>query len=125
MNRPWSGTVLLAVLTALSLLALPGPSQAQLVRVRNDYYVTELRPAKNMIGIARTNSGRTQNWVEVTPTTRLGIETRHDKRAGYSMRYLSHNEIWTALRPGSHIRVEGGRDWNNHVKARLIWAAVP
>src|SRR5437588_11643099 len=83
MNNPLKVFLALAALFLTVALAQPQPSQAQLVRVKNDYYVTELRPGKHLIGVAGKKGDKTEKWGAVKGTTKIGGDVRTNKRAGY------------------------------------------
>lgn len=110
---------LIAMLVLTALWTRPLPTQAQLVTVKEDVYVTELRPDKNRIGVASGPSHTTRNWIRLRNSTTVSHRVWH----GHNYRdvVISHNQLWRTLRPGMHIRVDGGRDFDQNIVAHRIW----
>lgn len=97
------------------------PSSAQLVLVDNQYYVTELRPGKDVFGVALHRGEYTKNWVHVRYDTKVSVRHWLSRARGFRDQIISPRSIFNYLRLGSRIRVQGGRDWDGSVVARRIW----
>jgi hypothetical protein len=112
-------TMLLALAATMQWMRST-PAAAQLVTVNEEYTVTELRQDKNKIGVSAGRSRGTRNWIKVNGDTRVAKRvwvTRHS----YRDEVLTHSQMWKMLRPGTRIKVAGGRDWDQTVVAKKIW----
>lgn len=101
------------VISMLLLLAIGlsmTSAQAQLVTVDERYYVTEVRRDQHKIGVSSGPDGKTRTWVVIDQRTRVS-------RNGY---VVSRNAVY-GIRPGTRIRVQGGRDFDQSVAAKKIW----
>ena len=116
--RPLLAAWLLVALLGVLVLC-PQGSWAQIVLVDNRYYVTEVRPDHNRIGISEGRDFRTRTWVDVEPRTRISTSLH---RGRYLREInLSRREMFDRLKPGMRIHVNGGRDWDQHIVAKRIW----
>lgn len=102
--------IVIALLLLLAIGLSTTSAQAQLVTVDERYYVTEVRPDKHKIGVSAGPDGKTRTWVVIDGRTRVS-------RGGY---VVSSNAVYK-IRPGTRIRVQGGRDFDQSVVARKIW----
>lgn len=106
-------------LVALALAALPAHSQILLVT--GDYRVVSVDQDNWRIGVALAdaNPNRRQNWVYITPDTRIAL--RVWKGRWYRDEVIGLNRFFEIVRKGQRLRVHGGRDWDGTIKAKKIW----
>lgn len=104
---------LVALVGALALCS--SQSWAQLVIVDERYYVTEIRADQNKIGISEGQDGKTRTWVDVESKTRIATSV------GSRSTNITRRQMYSSLKPGTRIRVNGGRDWDQHIVAKKIW----
>lgn len=97
------------------------PSLAQMVLVDSSYYVTEMKPGKMEFGVALKRGEFTRNWVHVKSDTRINRRIWLGGGRGFRDNSISRDHLWTVLRLGMRVHVEGGRAWDGSVSARRIW----
>lgn len=113
---------ILMVAVAIVLFAsyMP-PASAQLVLVDNEYYVTEMRPGKGEFGVALSRGQYTQNWVHVKLDTKIAHRRWLGAGKGFIDESVSPERLFSLLKLGSKVRVNGGRNFDGSVTAKRIW----
>lgn len=111
----------LALAALLLIVTLAPPASGQLVLVDNEYYVTELRPGKGEFGVALSKGQFTQNWVRVKFDTKIARRRWLGEGKGFVDETISAERLFSSLRLGSKVRVNGGRNWDGSVTAKRIW----
>ena len=113
---------LLMVAAAILLFATCTTSvSAQLVLVDNEYYVTEMRPGKGEFGVALSRGQYTQNWVHVKFDTKIAHRRWLGQGKGFVDETVSPDRLFSMLKLGSKVRVNGGRNFDGSVTAKRIW----
>jgi len=104
---------------AAAVLVPASQADAQLLLVTGEYYVTELRPNRNQIGIALSKGDDTRNWVNVRGDTKI-IRRKWTGHA-FVDQALNSDQLFAVLHPGMKFKVSGGRDWDQTIVAKKIW----
>ena len=113
--------------TAALVCALPAQqSQAQILLVSGNYRVTELDQAHERFGVAlpEAKPNETQNWVYLNTTT--DIHRRVTNRQGWHKDdKLNYYQFFEQIRPGTMMRIHGGRRWDGEITAKKIDIGFP
>ena len=107
---------------ALGVCTVPQPTQAQLLLVTGNYRVTELDQEHERIGVALPEASpkETQNWIYVSPS--IKVDQRQTNRQGWHKdQKLSYMQLFEQAKPGTMLRVHGGRRWDGAITAKHIW----
>ena len=109
----------------LTLIGPSQPSQAQILLVTGNYRVTEVDPAHERFGVALPEAKPiTQNWVYMAPHTE--VDWRVTNRGGWHKdEHLSYTQFFEQIRPGTLIRVHGGRRWDGEISGKKVWIGFP
>jgi hypothetical protein len=112
------------LLAALMLAAMFSIAQAprvtaQILLVDNTYFVTELQPGKERIGVALSKGTDTQNWVHIKSDTKINLRKWSGK--SFTDHAVNPARLFTHLKYGSKMRVYGGRAMDGSVVAKKIW----
>ncbi|NDD27452.1 MAG: hypothetical protein EB084_04215 [Proteobacteria bacterium] len=114
-------TLKLLAIAFMVLIVSSAPATAQLVLVDNEYYVTEMRPGKGEFGVALSKGQYTQNWVRLKLDTKIAHRRWLGQGKGFVDETVSPERLFSMLKIGSKVRVNGGRNFDGSVNAKRIW----
>lgn len=114
------------VLAGLSAAPGPQPASAQLLLVTGDYRITEVDQENERVGVAlpEAQPDVTQNWIYVAPKTDI-MHRVTNSEGWHKEEKLNYYQFFKHIRPGTVVRVHGGRRWDGAISGKSIWIGYP
>jgi len=94
--------------------------------VTGDYRITEMDEGNQRFGIAlpEAKPDVTQNWCYVDPKT--DISRKQTNAQGWSKEdKLNYYQFFQRAKPGSMIRIHGGRRWDGEISGKTLLMNYP
>lgn len=120
--QAWASFGLAALLTLGWGTLASKPIDAQILLVTGNYRVTELDQEHERFGVALPNDNPnvTQNWVYVAPSTKFE-QRLMDRHGWHKEQKLNYFQFFEQVKPGTLLRVHGGRRWDGGISGKHIW----
>lgn len=120
--------LLTASLLVGALTLMPGPRRAhgQLLLVTGDYRITEVDQDNERVGVSlpEAKADVTQNWVYVAPKTEI-MHRVTNSEGWHKEEKLNYYQFFQHIKPGTMVRVHGGRRWDGAISGKEIWIGYP
>jgi hypothetical protein len=125
MRKLLIGMASLATLSTV-VFAPSRPTEAQILMVTGNYRITEMDQTHERFGVALTEAKPDvrQNWVYVSPSTETHM--RYTNTQGWHKdENLSYYQFFEQVKPGTMVRITGGRRWDGEITGKKMWIGFP